>query len=98
MDARNAAAIALSVAAAVLRLCAILLCALVIVLCFSGLVTKLGLVNLVVDLSRALPRVIAGWGVISSPFGGVFRLDFTVVAAALFLLDFACTRAARALR
>lgn len=98
MDARNAAAVALNILAYVFRLCAIVLCLLIIILCFSGLVTRLGLVNFVVDLSRALPSVIAGWGVIASPFGGIFRLDYTVVAVVLFVLDFACVRASRALR
>ncbi len=98
MDARNSAAVALNILAYVFRLCAIALCLLVIILCFSGLVTRLGLVNFVVDLSRALPSVIAGWGVIASPFGGIFRLDYTVVAVVLFVLDFVCTRASRALR
>ena len=54
--------------------------------------------NFIIDLSRALPQVIAGWGVIASPFGGIFRLDFTIVAAVCFLLDFICVRISRSLR
>lgn len=98
MDARKAAAVALNVLSYALRLCAIALCVIVVILCFSGLVSRLGLVNLVIDLSRALPSAISGWGVIASPFGGVFRLDFAVVAAVLFLLDLACARLSRAIR
>lgn len=56
------------------------------------------MVGFVVDLSRAMPAVIAGYGVITTPFGGVFRLDFALVAAVLFLLDYVCCRASRALR
>lgn len=98
MDARKAGAVALNVLAYAFRICAIALCILVIILCFSGLVSRLGLVNLVIDLSRALPQVISGWGVIASPFGGIFRLDFAIVAVVFFLLDLACVRASRALR
>ena len=91
MDARKALAVALNILAYILRFCAIVLCVLVIILCFSGMVSRLG-------LSRALPQVIAGWGVIASPFGGIFRLDFTIVAAVCFLLDFICVRISRSLR
>lgn len=98
MDARKALAVALNILAYILRICAIVLCVLVIILCFSGMVSRLGLVNFIIDLSRALPQVIAGWGVIASPFGGIFRLDFTIVAAVCFLLDFICVRISRLLR
>ena len=98
MDARNAGAVALTVLSYVLRLCGIALCAMVIILCFSGIAARLGIVNLVVDISRAIPEAIAGYGVIASPFGGVFRLDFALVAAVCYALDYACVRAARALR
>lgn len=98
MDARKALAVALNILAYILRFCAIVLCLLVIILCFSGMVSRLGLVNFIIDLSRALPQVIAGWGVMASPFGGIFRLDFTIVAAVCFLLDFICVRISRSLR
>lgn len=98
MEARNAAAVALTIIAYALRICAIALCLIVIILCFSGLVARLGLMGLVIDLSRALPQSIAGWGVIATPFGGVFRLDFAIIAALMFIFDFACVRAARQIR
>lgn len=98
MDSRRAGAIALSIVAVAFRMCAIAMCAITVVLCFSGLSARLNMVGFVVDLSRAIPAVIAGYGVITSPFGGVFRFDFALVAAVLFLLDYACCRAARALR
>lgn len=97
-EAFRAGAIAFEVAAWVCRLCAIALCALTVALCFSGLTAKLNVVGLVVDLSRALPSAIAGYGVMTSPFGGVYRLDFAAVAFALFLIDYACMRASRAMR
>lgn len=98
MGARSAGAVALSVLSLVLRLCGIALCAIVIVLCFAGLAARLNIVGLVVELSRALPSPIAGYGVIASPFGGVFRFDFALLAAACFFFDFVCVRASRALR
>lgn len=98
MDSRNAAAVTLSVLSWAFRLVAIALSIIVIVLCFSGLVAKLNIVGLVVDLSRALPAAIAGWGVIASPFGGVFRFDFALVALACFVLDYVCQRFSRMVR
>lgn len=98
MQARKAGAIALMVVAWAARLAGIALSALTVILCFSGLSAQLNMVGLVIDLSRALPGVIAGYGVITTPFGGVFRLDFALAAAALLLADYACCRLARALR
>ena len=43
MDARKALAVALNIRAYILRFCAIVLCVLVIILCFSGMVSRLGL-------------------------------------------------------
>lgn len=98
MQGRRAGAVALMVVAWAARVCAVALCALTIVLCFSGLSAHLNLVGFVVDLSRALPSVIAGYGLVATPMGGVFRLDFAIVAGLLFLLDYLCTRISRALR
>ena len=91
MDVRRAGAIALTVLGFAFRLCAI-------ALCFSGLSARLDMVGFVVDLSRLLPAFIAGYGVITTPFGGVFRLDFSLIALLFFLLDYACMRCARMLR
>ena len=98
MDVRKAGAVALKVLAYALRLMALALCALVVLLCFSGLSARLGIVGFVTDLSRDIPSIISGYGVVSSPFGGVFRLDFALVAVALFVLDYLCCRASAALR
>lgn len=98
MEARKAGAVALNILAFVLRLCGIAMCLIVIALCFSGIAAKLNIVGLVVDLSRTIPGAIAGYGVIASPFGGVFRFDFALIAAVCFVLDYACTRGSRALR
>lgn len=98
MQGRRAGAVALMVVAWAARVCAIALCALTVVLCFSGLSAHLNLVGFVVDLSRALPSVIAGYGLVATPMGGVFRLDFAIVAGFLFLLDYLCTRISRVLR
>ena len=63
-----------------------------------GLTAKLQIVGFVVELSRALPSAIAGYGVITSPFGGVFRLDYAIVAVILFVADYLLTRASRRVR
>ncbi|MDY2777785.1 MAG: hypothetical protein SOU51_05350, partial [Collinsella sp.] len=90
MDARRAIAIALSVIAVALRILGALMSALTVILCFSGLSARLNIVGLVIDISRLIPDLIAGYGVITSPFGGVFRLDFALVALIFFLLDYLC--------
>lgn len=88
MDSRRALAVALSLLGFAFRLFALVLCALTVVLCFNGFATMLGIVNFVVDLTRALPDIIAGYGLIPTPFGGVFRFDFAVVAAVCFFVDY----------
>lgn len=98
MDARRAGAVALTLLSYAFRVLAVLACVLTVLLCFGGLATRLNIASAVVDLSQALPAVIAGYGVVASPFGGVFRLDFALTAMVLFALDYICARAARALR
>ncbi len=96
--AAQPAAVALTLLAYALRILAVLMCALTVLLCFSGISAKLNLVSFVVDLTRALPDVISGYGVVATPFGGVFRLDFALCAVVLFLLDYLCCRLAARLR
>ena len=36
-------------------------------------------------ISQILPTPLSFWGVLASPFGGVFRTDFIVVGIALFI-------------
>ena len=98
MGARRAGATALAVLAYVFRFAGIALCALTCALCFSGVAAQLGIVGIVVDLSRAIPSAISGYGVVASPFGGVFRLDFAIVAAVFYALDYACVRVSSAIR
>lgn len=98
MDSRRAAAIACSVLGVICRVLGWGMCAITVLLCFSSLSTRLGLVGFVVDLSSVLPDIIAGYGLVPTPFGGVFRLDFAVVAVVLFLIDMVCMRAAARLR
>ena len=73
MNSRKATAVAMSIIAIACRICGIFMSAMTVLLCFSGLTAKLQIVGFVVELSRALPSAIAGYGVITSPFGGVFR-------------------------
>lgn len=98
MEARKAAAIALSIIAMASRTLAIALCALTVALCFNGVTAKLNIVGLIVDITRALPDLIAGYGLIPTPLGGVFRLDFALMAVVFFLLDYVGTRLSRLLR
>lgn len=98
MNGRKAGAVALTLLAWSLRLCAVALAAIVVVLCFSGLATRLGIVRMVIDISRALPSFIAGYGLVATPFGGVFRLDFALVAVVLLLMDYALLKVAELLR
>ena len=94
MNSRKAAAVAMSIIAIACRICGIFMSAMTVLLCFSGLTAKLQIVGFVVELSRALPSAIAGYGVITSPFGGVFRLDYAIVAVILFVPT-TCSRAPR---
>lgn len=98
MQMRKAAAIACSILSIVSRLCGVALCLLAVLLCFPGVASRLNLVSFIIDLSSALPNVIAGYGLIPSPFGGVFRFDYAICAVVLFLLDYALSRASHRLR
>lgn len=92
MQASKAGAIALSILSIACRILALCLCVLTVALCFSGVTTALGIVNFIVDLTQALPDVIAGYGLIPTPFGGVFRFDFVLMALMLFGIDYICAR------
>ena len=92
MNSRKAAAVAMSIIAIACRICGIFMSAMTVLLCFSGLTAKLQIVGF------ALPNAIAGYGVITSPFGGVFRLDYAIVAVILFVIDYLLTRASRRVR
>lgn len=98
MDARKAGAIALNVVSFTCRILAQLLCFLTVALCFSGVTTRLGIVTFVIELTQTLPDIIAGYGLIPTPFGGVFRFDFMLMAIVLFAIDYLCARVARSLR
>lgn len=98
MGTRKAAAIALSIIGIAFRAIAIILCVLTVALCFNGVTAKFNIVGLIVDITRALPDVIAGYGLIPTPLGGVFRLDFALMAVISFLLDYVCARLSRLMR
>lgn len=98
MNSRKAAAVAMSVLAIVCRVCGVFMTLMTVMLCFSGIAAKLQIVGFIVELSRALPAAIAGYGVITSPFGGVFRFDYALVAIIFFALDYILTRASRSVR
>lgn len=97
MDERRAGAIALKIVGAACRVIAWTLCALTVALCFNGVVTRLNIVSFIVDVTQVLPDLIAGYGLIPTPFGGVFRFDFACMAVMFFLVDYACGRIANLL-
>ena len=98
MDSRKALAVALTLLGFAFRLFALVLCALTVILSFNGVATMLGIVAFVVDLTQARPDIIAGYGLIPTPFGGVFRFDFAVMAVVCFALDYALARISRSIR
>ncbi len=98
MGTRKAGAVALNLLSYVFRIMGIVLCVLVVLLCFSGIAARLNIVGFVVELSRMLPDVIAGYGLMPTPFGGVFRLDYALVAVICFGLDYLCSRLSRTVR
>lgn len=98
MDERRAAAIVFAILGVACRIIAIVLCVLTVALCFNGVVTRLNIVAFIVDLTQALPDVIAGYGLIPTPFGGVFRFDFACMVVVFFGIDYACSRVAGLLR
>lgn len=98
MDLHRAAAIACSILAYILRALAIAMGILTVILCFPSIGARLNLTGLVIDLTRALPDVISGYGLITSPFGGVFRFDFALVMVVLLVADYVFVRISRSLR
>ena len=98
MNSRRAGAIVCSILSYACRVLGIFMCLITILLCFPGVSAKLNLVGFIVDLSRAVPSVLEGYGVIASPFGGVFRFDFALVGFIFFVIDHICVRVSRRLR
>ena len=41
---------------------------------------------LALSITQLIPAPLCFWGVVASPFGGVFRTDFALLAVAFFLL------------
>ncbi len=75
------------------RAAAVVLSALVVVLCL-GTATNLGLVSIVMGLNDFVPTAVSGLLVIPTPLGG----DFFLVAVFLFVLDWGLMRASSAVR
>lgn len=98
MDLHRAAAIVCSILAYILRASAIALGFLTVILCFPGIGGRLNLTGLVIDITQALPDVISGYGLITSPFGGVFRFDFALVMVVLLVADYVLIRISHAIR
>lgn len=52
---------------------------------------------LALAVTHAMPAGLAFWGVLSSPFGGVFRTDFVILALVAFVAAALVRKIARAL-
>ena len=98
MDYRKAVAIACSLVSWICRIAGIVLSVVTVILCFGGIAARLGLVSYVIEFSRLLPDVIAGYGVLPTPFGGVFRMDFAISAFVLFAVDIAAQHISEGVR
>lgn len=74
----------------VLSCAALAMSLLLLVLAASLLSTQVALAlhvaPVALALTQLLPTPLCFWGVVASPFGGVFRTDFVIVAVALFIL------------
>ena len=61
-----------------------------LLLCASLLSTQVALAlhvaPLALSITQLIPAPLCFWGVVASPFGGVFRTDFALLAVAFFLL------------
>lgn len=75
----------LYVAACALLLACIALLLLTIVLLFSQVALSLGAGVLALEITRHLPGWLAMLGAVASPFGGVFRTDFLILAVLLLI-------------
>lgn len=70
--------------------CICMAVSLVLLLCASLLSTQVALAlhvaPLALSITQLIPAPLCFWGVVASPFGGVFRTDFALLAVAFFLL------------
>ncbi|MBS5449683.1 MAG: hypothetical protein KHY83_01220 [Coriobacteriia bacterium] len=82
---RHALSVALYVLACALLVGSLLMLLLVVTLLFAGVALTLGITPLAIEITRAIPASLAMFGVVASPFGGVFRTDFLIVAVVLLV-------------
>ena len=90
-------AFALRTLGTVLRVCAIVMCILITLLCFPTGPLRQLLLAATTFADGLVPAPLAGLFVFLTPFGGAFRGDYAIVAVALFALDYVCQRGAHAL-
>lgn len=74
---------ALSCACMAVSLLLLLLCA---ALLSTAVALALHVAPLALALTQAIPAPLCFFGVVASPFGGVFRTDFALLAVCFFLL------------
>lgn len=52
----------------------------------SSAVIALDTASIALQITQELPAWLALWGVMSTPFGGVFRTDFAIIAFVLIII------------
>ena len=80
--------------------CALLACSILLLLLILSLVaTQVAVALHAAPIALAVTRLMPGWlafsWVLPSPFGGVFRTDFLILAAALFVAAKVCRGVAK---
>lgn len=88
----------LYVLAWIFRICAWVVCAITILSCFNLIYRFAPVASVLGVVQGATPGVLVGRLSLETPFGGLFRGDFAVVALCLFVLDWVCLRVSANLR
>ena len=80
---------ALSLALYIVACLAVVLCLALLALCavllFNSVAVALHAAPVALAVTQRLPSWLAFWGVLPSPFGGLFRTDFFVLAIVLLI-------------
>lgn len=88
----------LKVISLVARVAATVLAFLVVVLCFTTGSGRTSVLSSIIAFANALPTASMTALSVETPFGGVFKGDFCLVSVILFIVDWACGRAAASAR
>lgn len=89
---------ALRIVAIVCRVLAIALAVLVVMLSVATTGGRAWLVMVSNVADSIVPLPLLGTAVMETPFGGAFRGDFAIISVVLFIVDWACSKAAAHIR